>query len=45
MLATRIIELVEEFDWVSPMLVQEKKQKDEIGICIDLKKQNDACVE
>jgi len=25
MLTTSIIELVEEFDWVSPMVVQEKK--------------------
>eukprot|EP00253_Pinus_taeda_P018710 PITA_18710 len=39
-----IIELVEESNWVSPMVVQEKKQKDEIRICIDLKKLNDACV-
>jgi len=28
MLAVGIIELVEESDWVSPMVVQEKKQKD-----------------
>lgn len=35
---------MEESDWVSPMVVQEKKQKDEIRISVDLKKLNDACV-
>ena len=44
MLAEGIIELVEESDWVSPMVVQEKKQKDEIRICTDLQKLNDTCV-
>jgi hypothetical protein len=44
MLAARIIEPVEESDWVSPMVVQEKKQKGEIRICVDLRKLNDACV-
>ena len=44
MLAIGIIKPVEESDWVSPMVVQEKKQKDEIRICVDLKKLNDACV-
>lgn len=44
MLAASIIEPVEESDWVSPMVIQEKKQKNEIRICIDLKKLNDACV-
>eukprot|EP00253_Pinus_taeda_P004786 PITA_04786 len=44
MLETIIIEPVEESKWVSPMVVQEKKQKDEIRICIDLKKLNDACL-
>jgi len=43
-LAVRIIELVKESDWVSPMVVQEKKAKGEIRICIDLRKLNDACV-
>ena len=38
------IEPVEEFNWVSPMVVQEKKQKDEIRICVDHRKLNDACV-
>jgi len=44
MLAASIIELVEESDWVIPMVVQEKKQEDEITICVDLKKLNDACI-
>eukprot|EP00253_Pinus_taeda_P035821 PITA_35821 len=44
MLTTDIIEPVEESDWVSPMVVQGKKKKDEIRICVDLMKLNDACV-
>lgn len=44
MLATRIIESVEESDQVSPMVVQEKKQKGEIRICVDLRELNDAYV-
>eukprot|EP00253_Pinus_taeda_P017378 PITA_17378 len=39
-----IIEPMEESDWLSPMVVQEKKQKNEIRICMDLIKLNDACV-
>jgi len=44
MLIARIIEPMEESDWVSPMVVQEKKQKGEIRICMDLRKLNEACV-
>ena len=44
MLAAGIIEPVEESDWVSPIVIQAKKQKDEIRICVDLKKLNNACV-
>eukprot|EP00253_Pinus_taeda_P034231 PITA_34231 len=44
MLAAGIIESVEESDWVSPMVVQEKNQKDEIRICVYLRKLNDSCV-
>ncbi len=43
MLAVGIIKPVEESNWVSPMAVQENKQKDEITICIDLRKLNDSC--
>jgi len=44
MLEVGIIELMEESNWVSPMVVQEKKQKGYIRICVDLRKLNDACV-
>jgi len=44
MLVACIIELVQESNWVSPMIVQEKKQKDEIRIFVDLMKLNDACL-
>ena len=42
MLAAGIIEPVEESEWVSPMVLQEKKTKGEIKICVDLHKLNDA---
>ena len=42
MIIASIIELVEESDWVSPMVVQDKKTKGEIRICVDLRKLNDA---
>jgi len=44
MITVGIIELVEESDWASLMVVQEKKQKDEIRICVDLRKLNDAFI-
>eukprot|EP00253_Pinus_taeda_P021954 PITA_21954 len=44
MLVVGIIEPVEESDWVSPIVVQEQKQKDEIRICVDLGKLNDTCM-
>ena len=44
MLAAGIIEPVEESEWVSSMVVQEKKTKGEIRICVDLRKLNDACL-
>eukprot|EP00253_Pinus_taeda_P027572 PITA_27572 len=44
MLEAGIIEPVEESDWASPMVIQEKKQKGEIRICIDHRKLNDTCV-
>ena len=44
MLATGIIEPVEESEWVSPMVVQDKKTKGEIKIFVDLRKLNDASV-
>jgi hypothetical protein len=44
MLAVGIIEPVEESEWVSPMVVQGKKTKGEIRICVDLRKLNDASI-
>ena len=44
MLTAGIIEPVEESEWVIPMVVQEKKTKGEIRICVDLRKLNDACL-
>jgi hypothetical protein len=38
-----IIELVEELEWIKPIVVQDKK-KGGIRICIDLRKLNDACL-
>ena len=43
MVALDIIEPVEQSNWVSPMVVQEKNTKGEIRICVDLCKLNDAC--
>ena len=44
MITIGIIETVEESEWVSPMVVQDKKTKGEIMICVDLMKLNDASV-
>ena len=44
MLIVGIIEPVKESKWVIPMVVQEKKTKGEIRICVDLRKLNDACL-
>ena len=38
-----IIELVEELEWTSPMVVQDKKTS-EVQICVNLRKLNDACM-
>ena len=43
MLDVGIIELVEESEWISPMVVQDKKTG-EVRICVDLRKLNDACM-
>jgi hypothetical protein len=43
MLEAVIIEPVEESEWVSPMVLQEKKQWG-IRICVDLRKLNYACL-
>ena len=44
MLEARIIEPVKESEWISPMVIQEKKTVGEIRICVDLRKLNDACL-
>jgi hypothetical protein len=41
MLDAGIIESVEEYEWIGPMVVQDKK-KGGIMICVDLRKLNDA---
>jgi hypothetical protein len=43
MLEAGIIEPVEELEWISPMVVQDKKIG-EIGIYVHLRKLNDACL-
>jgi hypothetical protein len=43
MLELGIIELVEESEWISPMVVEDKKTG-EIKICVYLRKPNDACL-
>jgi hypothetical protein len=43
MLEARIIEPVEELEWISPMVVQDMKIG-EINICVDLKKLNEVCL-
>ena len=43
MLDDGITKPVEEFEWISPMVVQGKKTG-KIHICVDLRKLNDACV-
>ena len=39
-----IIEPIEESEWVSPMVVQDKKTKGEIRICAYMRKLNDASI-
>ena len=41
MLEVGIIEPVEEYEWISPMVVQENK-KGGLSICVDMRKLNDA---
>ena len=44
MIAIGIIEPIEESEWVSSMVVQDKKAKGEIKIYVDLRKLNDASI-
>ena len=43
MLDAGIIKPMEESEWISPMVVQDKKTG-EVRICVDLIKLNDACM-
>jgi len=43
MLEARIIEPIEESEWIIPMVVQDKKIGG-IRICIDIRKLNNACL-
>jgi hypothetical protein len=43
MLKAGMIEPMEESEWISLMVVQEKKQGG-IRICVDLRKLNDTCL-
>jgi hypothetical protein len=43
MLEARILEHVEESEWISPMVVQYKKTR-EINIYVDIRKLNDSCL-
>ena len=43
MLEARIIEPIKEYEWIIPMVVQDKKTR-EISICVDLRKLNGACL-
>jgi hypothetical protein len=43
MLEEGIIDTFEESEWISPMVVQDKKSG-EIKICVDLRKLNDVCL-
>jgi hypothetical protein len=43
MLEVGIIELIEESEWISPMVIQEKKQGG-IRTFVDMRKLNDACL-
>ena len=44
MIVASIIEVVVESEWVSHMVVQDKKSKGEIIIYVDLRKLNDASI-
>ena len=43
-LDARIIEPIEESEWIIPIVMQDKKTTCEVRICVDLRKLNDACL-
>ena len=44
MLEASVIEPIEESEWISLIVVQDKKTSGEVIICVDLRKLNDACL-
>ena len=44
MLDVGIIELVEESEWIIPIVIQDKKTTGEARICVNMRKMNDACL-
>ena len=44
MLEAGIIEPIEESEWISPIVIQVKKETSEVRICVDLRKLNNACL-
>jgi hypothetical protein len=44
MLEEGLIFLVEEVDWVSPIVIQNKKDTEDIRVCVDYRSLNFACV-
>ena len=44
MLDTGIIEPIEESEWISLIVIQDKKTTSEVRICVDLRNFNDACL-
>ena len=44
MLDEGIKEPVEESEWISPIVIQDKKTSGEVRVCVDLRKLNDACL-
>ena len=44
MLKAGLIFPFEEAEWVSPIVIQSKKEKSEIRVCVDYKSLNNACI-
>ena len=44
MLKAGLIFPVEEAEWVSPIVIQSKKEKSEIRVCVDYRSLNNACI-
>lgn len=44
MLVVSLIFLVDEFEWIIPIVIQDKKDSDEIRVCVDYHSLNNACV-